>query len=113
VVDAAWNIPGADPADFFNYGLNQRSWKEYCSKVKKFQLEFTMQKKIEVYDRDGRTRGSNSELPPELAAAVAEQRHASFGPPAGTSLRKVELYCETKQRKDLTGRLKLTTAKST
>jgi len=91
VVDAPWNIPGADPADFFNYGLNQRSWKEYCSKVKKFQLEFTMQKKIEVYGRDGRTRGSNSELPPELAAAVAEQRHASYGPTAGASSRKVIL----------------------
>lgn len=80
VVDAPWNTPGADPADFFNYGLNQRSWKDYCAKVKKFQLEFSMQKKIEVYDRDSRPRGGgNSDLPQELAAAVAEQRHLSYG----------------------------------
>jgi len=93
VVDAPWNIPGADPLDFFNYGLSQRSWKEYCAKVKKFQLEFSMQKKIEVYDRDGRARGSgNSELPPELAAAVAEQRHSGFG----AQSRRVRIDCKVK-----------------
>ena len=58
--------------------------------MKKFQLEFTMQKKIEVYDRDGRARGgTTSELPPELAAAIAKQRHSSFG----ASTREVGALC--------------------
>lgn len=79
VIDAPWYQPGADPADFFNYGLNPRTWKEYCAQIQKFQTEFTMQRQIEVYDKDGRARGGNSDLPPELAAAVAQKR-AAEGP---------------------------------
>ena len=35
-----------------------------------------MQRQIEVYDRDGRVRSSQSDLPPELAAAVAQRKAA-------------------------------------
>lgn len=76
VIDAPWYQPGADPADYFNYGLNPRTWKEYGAAVQKFQTEFAMQRQIEVYDRDGRSRGGNSDMPPELAAAVAQRRAA-------------------------------------
>ena len=82
VIDAPWYQPGADPADFFNYGLNPRTWKEYCESVKKYQTEFSMQRQIEVYDiyeRDGRTRDGQQDMPPELAAAVAKRR-AAEGP---------------------------------
>ena len=74
VIDAPWHQPGADPADFFNYGLNPRTWKEYCTAVKKYQAEYTMQRQIEVYDREARARSSQADLPPELAAAVAQRR---------------------------------------
>ena len=33
-----------------------------------------MQKKIEVYDREGKMRSNDPDLPPELAAALAEQK---------------------------------------
>ena len=35
--------PGIDPSDFFNYGLNERTWREYCGRVARYRLEFTMQ----------------------------------------------------------------------
>lgn len=79
VIDAPWYQPSADPADFFNYGLNSRTWKEYCESVKKYQTEFSMQRQIEVYDRDGRANNGQQDMPPELAAAVA-QRRAVEGP---------------------------------
>eukprot|EP00887_Chlorella_sp_A99_P001314 scaffold14.g1314.t1 len=43
VVDAPWRYPGIDPGDFFNYGLNERSWKEYCARVAQFREEFMLQ----------------------------------------------------------------------
>ncbi len=79
MIDAPWYQPGADPADFFNYGLNPRTWKEYSESVKKFQSQFSLQHQIEVYDRDGKARSGQQDMPPELAAAVA-QRRAVEGP---------------------------------
>lgn len=35
--------PGIDPSDFFNYGMNERTWRDYCARVARFRLEFTMQ----------------------------------------------------------------------
>ncbi|KAF9764910.1 Pre-mRNA polyadenylation factor fip1 [Nosema granulosis] len=26
-----WNKPGADVTDYFNYGFNETTWKEYCN----------------------------------------------------------------------------------
>lgn len=26
-----WNKPGADITDYFNYGFNEATWKEYCN----------------------------------------------------------------------------------
>eukprot|EP01043_Picozoa_sp_COSAG02_P080666 COSAG02_NODE_19293_length_890_cov_0.916561_1_plen_71_part_10 len=27
-----WQITGADPSDWFNYGFNEEAWKAYCQK---------------------------------------------------------------------------------
>ena len=67
-------MPGADPADFFNYGLNINTWKEYVARIHQFRLEFTMQKKIQTYESSNDTPALDSDLPPELAAAVAQGR---------------------------------------
>lgn len=40
-VDKPWNKPGADITDYFNYGFNETTWKEYCSMQKK-KSEFAM-----------------------------------------------------------------------
>lgn len=74
VVQAPWRMPGADPADFFNYGLNINTWKEYVARIHQFRLEFTMQKKIQTYESSNDAPVLDPDLPPELAAAVAQGR---------------------------------------
>lgn len=39
-VDKPWNKPGADITDYFNYGFNETTWREYCS-MQKRKNEFT------------------------------------------------------------------------
>jgi pre-mRNA 3'-end-processing factor FIP1 len=31
VDEKPWNKPGADVTDYFNYGFNETTWKEYCN----------------------------------------------------------------------------------
>jgi pre-mRNA 3'-end-processing factor FIP1 len=31
MADKPWNKPGADITDYFNYGFNETTWREYCS----------------------------------------------------------------------------------
>lgn len=28
-----WKYPGVDTSDFFNFGLNEESWKDYCKQL--------------------------------------------------------------------------------
>ncbi len=37
VVDAPWHFPGIDPSDFFNYGMDERAWKQYCERVRQYR----------------------------------------------------------------------------
>ncbi|KAK8525382.1 hypothetical protein V6N13_123091 [Hibiscus sabdariffa] len=41
-----WRRPGADITDFFNFGFNEDSWKEYCSSLEKFQQQLSRQARI-------------------------------------------------------------------
>lgn len=41
-------LPGIDPSDFFNYGMNERGWRDYCGRVAQYRLEFTMKGQIQV-----------------------------------------------------------------
>lgn len=38
--DKPWNKPGADITDYFNYGLNEVTWRAYCLKQKGIREEF-------------------------------------------------------------------------
>lgn len=42
--DKPWRKPGADLTDFFNFGFNEDSWKEYCNKQKMIRDEVMMQR---------------------------------------------------------------------
>ncbi|KAI4335574.1 hypothetical protein L6164_014210 [Bauhinia variegata] len=64
-----WKYPSVDASDFFNFGLNEESWKDYCKQLEQLRLESTMQSKIRVYE-SGRTEQFDPDLPPELAAAT-------------------------------------------
>lgn len=33
--DKPWNKPGADITDYFNYGFNETTWREYCNMQKR------------------------------------------------------------------------------
>ncbi len=39
VVDKPWRKPGADLTDYFNYGFNEDTWKNYCNKQHSLRAE--------------------------------------------------------------------------
>ncbi|EXB82160.1 hypothetical protein L484_005444 [Morus notabilis] len=68
-----WKYPGVDTSDFFNFGLNEDSWKDYCKQLEQLRLESTMQSKIRVYESGRAEQEYDPDLPPELAAATGIQ----------------------------------------
>ncbi|XWS17767.1 hypothetical protein CRYUN_Cryun33cG0095900 [Craigia yunnanensis] len=68
-----WKYPGADLSDFFNFGLNEDSWKDYCKQLEQHRLETTMQSKIRVYESGRTEQDYDPDLPPELAAATGQE----------------------------------------
>ncbi|XP_077240767.1 uncharacterized protein LOC143881539 isoform X2 [Tasmannia lanceolata] len=46
----SWRHPGVDITDFFNFGLDEESWKHYCNRLEHFRQQATMQTKIPVYE---------------------------------------------------------------
>ncbi|KAL3840688.1 hypothetical protein ACJIZ3_025279 [Penstemon smallii] len=71
--DKPWKLPGIEISDFFNFGLNEDSWKDYCKQLELLRLEKTMQSKIRVYESGRAEQEYDRDLPPELAAAVSVQ----------------------------------------
>ncbi|KAK8515405.1 hypothetical protein V6N12_075447 [Hibiscus sabdariffa] len=67
-----WKYPGVDLSDFFNFGLNEESWKDYCKQLEQRRLETTMQSKIRVYESGRTEQDYDPDLPPELAAATGQ-----------------------------------------
>ncbi|VFQ63690.1 unnamed protein product [Cuscuta campestris] len=68
-----WRLPGIDMSDFFNFGLNEESWNDYCKQLEQLRLESTMQGKIRVYESGRTEQEYDPDLPPELAAASVIQ----------------------------------------
>lgn len=68
-----WRLPGIDATDFFNFGLNEDSWKDYCKQLEQLRLESTMQGRIRVYESGRTDQEYDPDLPPELAAAAGIQ----------------------------------------
>ncbi|XP_059635492.1 FIP1[V]-like protein [Cornus florida] len=65
-----WRLTGIEISDFFNFDLNEESWKDYCKLLAQLRLEATMQSKIRVYESGRREQEYDPDLPPELAAAA-------------------------------------------
>ncbi|KAL3533113.1 hypothetical protein ACH5RR_006634 [Cinchona calisaya] len=65
-----WRLTGVDITDFFNFDLNEESWKDYCKRIEQLRLETTMQGKIRVYESGRTEQEYDPDLPPELAAAA-------------------------------------------
>uniref|UniRef100_A0ACD5X7Z6 Uncharacterized protein n=1 Tax=Avena sativa TaxID=4498 RepID=A0ACD5X7Z6_AVESA len=65
-----WKYPGADISDFFNFGIDEEKWKDYCKQIDQQRLESTMQSRIRVYESGRSEQDYDPDLPPELAAAT-------------------------------------------
>ncbi|KAL5209336.1 hypothetical protein ABZP36_004959 [Zizania latifolia] len=65
-----WKYPGADISDFFNFGMDDEKWKDYCKQLDQLRLESTMQSRIRVYESGRSEQDYDPDLPPELAAAT-------------------------------------------
>lgn len=65
-----WRYPGVDTSDYFNFGLDEDNWKDYCKQLDQLRLEATMQSKIRVYESGRSEQDYDPDLPPELAAAA-------------------------------------------
>ncbi|KAG6473341.1 hypothetical protein ZIOFF_067256 [Zingiber officinale] len=70
-----WRYPGVDITDFFNFGLDEDKWKDYCKRLAKS----TMQSKIRVYESGRSEQEYDPDLPPELAAAAGHDISADNG----------------------------------
>ncbi|XP_020244506.1 FIP1[V]-like protein isoform X1 [Asparagus officinalis] len=68
--DKPWRQSTVDISDYFNFGLDESKWKEYCKQVDQVRLESTMQGKIRVYESGRSQQEYDPDLPPELAAAA-------------------------------------------
>ncbi|KAJ4873857.1 FIP1[V]-like protein [Raphanus sativus] len=68
-----WRYQGVDITDYFNFGLNEESWKDYCKQLDQHRIETTMQSRIRVYESGRTDKGYDPDLPPELAAATGAQ----------------------------------------
>lgn len=65
-----WRHPHVDVSDYFNFGFDESSWKEYCKQLAQFHLERNMQSKISVYESGRSGQEFDPDLPPELAVAA-------------------------------------------
>ncbi|KAI3934122.1 hypothetical protein MKW92_044821 [Papaver armeniacum] len=73
IEEKTWRNPGVDISDFFNFGLNEEAWKDYCKQLGQLRLEATMQSKIRVYESGRSVQDYDPDLPPELALAAGGQ----------------------------------------
>ncbi|KAJ0266826.1 FIP1[V]-like protein [Hirschfeldia incana] len=68
-----WRYQGVDITDYFNFGLNEETWIDYCKQLDQRRIETTMQSRIRVYESGRTDQGYDPDLPPELAAATGAQ----------------------------------------
>ncbi|KAL0673299.1 hypothetical protein Bca4012_001280 [Brassica carinata] len=68
-----WRYQGVDITDYFNFGLNEETWKDYCKHLDQHRIETTMKSRIRVYESGRTDQGYDPYLPPELAAATGAQ----------------------------------------
>nr|POE81025.1 fip1[v]-like protein [Quercus suber] len=48
--DQPWRFPGVDITDFFNFGFNEDTWKQYCKSLEQIRQQAFLQTGIPVYE---------------------------------------------------------------
>ena len=88
-----WRRPGADLADYFNYGFDEQTWREYCQKQKVLRDEAARGRRLEQQyggarraqtglhmggDRQPQERTTRFEARPEDRTVRTEERTSRF-----------------------------------
>ena len=47
---APWRQPGSEPSDYFNYGMNETSWRAYAQQVRHVRMEASHRSRIATFD---------------------------------------------------------------
>ncbi|KAF3783269.1 FIP1[III]-like protein [Nymphaea thermarum] len=55
-----WRCPGVDITDFFNFGMDEESWKNYCMSLAQYREQATMRMRIPVYESVPGSGGSEA-----------------------------------------------------
>ncbi|KAK6930280.1 Pre-mRNA polyadenylation factor Fip1 domain [Dillenia turbinata] len=66
-----WRSPGVDITDFFNYGFNEESWKQYCTSLDQIQRQASMRTRIPVYETSRHSRARRAKFEHEVEANEA------------------------------------------
>lgn len=62
-----WRRPGADLTDYFNFGFDEGSWKEYCQKQKVLREEHGGKRRIQnVFEAMASGGGASGGFPPMM-----------------------------------------------
>jgi len=68
--DKPWNDPGALISDYFNYGFDEKTWRQYCQKQLQMRDENSLNAKISTYDvSTPATRTQPGTVPTHLGGA--------------------------------------------
>ncbi|XP_010267959.1 PREDICTED: FIP1[III]-like protein [Nelumbo nucifera] len=62
-----WRQPGVDITDFFNFGLDEENWKDYCNRLEQFR------QKAAILTRPNRSHQDETENRPEVVAGESSQ----------------------------------------
>ncbi|OWA53900.1 putative Pre-mRNA 3'-end-processing factor FIP1 [Hypsibius exemplaris] len=86
--DKPWKKPGADIADYFNYGFTEDTWKMYCDKQRRMRNEaHDMASQITTLKNDNSkykdTPGQSSQAPPPFRAQFRRRPGPEGGPSLG------------------------------
>lgn len=96
-----WRERGVDLSSYFNYGLDERSWRTYAKAIRRARLEQHLQNKIEAYAVDAvDAPGLDSDLPLEVRMAIvgvdsSSVQDAPITPSHGHQRKQHEPPCST------------------
>jgi hypothetical protein len=72
---APWRDRGVDQGAYFNYGLDERSWRKYAKAIRKARIERHVKNKIETINMD--SHAVDVDLPIEVRRAIGGWEHAA------------------------------------
>ena len=80
---APWRKPGADVSAYFNFGMNEHTWRQYASDVRHARLELALQEKIQTVGDDDDIAYPHGPPPEMLMQRAMDAPGGSFGGPPG------------------------------